>query len=437
MLPQNQNIGLHDAGQILVGLSWNLWPGRPATDLDCSALLFDSNAVLVDACYYNQREIFSGSLKHSGDARDGANHGFDEVITLDLNRLPQAIQVVVFIVNANRGGTLADVQTAHVTFQQEGVVKASLGVSSGNIPTCGSIVALLKRHNDVGWNLRPIGKPCPGRTFAESYSHILSSLPAVVDPAIVEERRASMHKTFNMQKDDIVELKEDLFISGEDLFVGLGWDTHCDLDASIIVADGDSDGACMVDVINFGNKTFGKAIIHNGDNRTGKGNGDDERIQIDLDCIPAEVKAMWVIVNIYTERMTFSQVKGAYIRLCAARNEHVLCQFKLTDNAASNSTGLVLAKIYRNAAQRWCIMAVGKGCGGRTARDSATQKACGVTGPLMSFSIIQALRSKANQRQPQLSGPQVEAQRAKGNPSLGVSMEPQVASLGYPIMRAI
>jgi stress response protein SCP2 len=244
-------------------LTASLLISRPATDLDCAVLLFDSNTALVDACYYNQREIFGGAVKHSGDVRDGAKRGFDEVITMDLKRLPQAVQIVVIIVNAYRGGTLADVQTAHVTIQQVGIVKASLGVSYGY--GCGSIVALLKRHDDVRWNLRPIGEPVPGRTFEESYGGVLSSLAAVVDPAIIAERRASMRKTFHMLKDDIVELSDDLFISGEDLFVGLGWDTHCDLDASILVTASDADGARAVDVVNFENKTFGKAIMHHGE----------------------------------------------------------------------------------------------------------------------------------------------------------------------------
>ena len=159
---------------------------------------------------------------------------------------------------------------------------------------------------------------------------------------------------------------------------------------------------------------------------------------------------MWVIVNVYTHGMTFSQVEGAYIRLCAARDGHVLCQFKLTDSAPSNSTGLVLAKIFRNAAQRWCIMAVGKDCGGRTARDSLTQKACGVTGP-MSTGQVEALREKANHRQPQLSAERVElfsptaplgkapASQAQGTArevrdlALVLPMEPRPATLGYAI----
>ena len=33
------------------------------------------------------------------------------------------------------------------------------------------------------------------------------------------------------------ELPSDLFVAGEDIFVGLGWDTRCDLDAGIMIVD--------------------------------------------------------------------------------------------------------------------------------------------------------------------------------------------------------
>jgi len=100
-----------------------------------------------------------------------------------------------------------------------------------------------------------------------------------------------MRKTFNMKKNDICELPYDLFVSGEDLFVGLGWDTKCDLDASIIIADKHATStpdAKILKIVYFRDKSFGKAVVHNGDNRTGDGAGDDEKIDIDLDYMPPE-----------------------------------------------------------------------------------------------------------------------------------------------------
>ena len=65
--------------------------------------------------------------------------------------------------------------------------------------------------------------------------------------------------------------------------MGLGWSTNLDLDASIIMLD--AQGA-VVDRVFFNKKTSDDgAIVHSGDNRTGQGSGDDERIEIYLDKI--------------------------------------------------------------------------------------------------------------------------------------------------------
>jgi len=92
---------------VRVGLSWDFFDGCIKTDLDCAALAFDSVTTLVDACYYNQTSILGAAIQHSGDERDGTKEGFDEVITIDLARLPQRVQAIVLIVNAYQGGTLA------------------------------------------------------------------------------------------------------------------------------------------------------------------------------------------------------------------------------------------------------------------------------------------------------------------------------------------
>ena len=50
------------------------------------------------------------------------------------------------------------------------------------------------------------------------------------------------------------------------------------LDASILVVDSSNN---LVKTVNFMNKSYGKAITHRGDNQTGEGEGDDERIDIE------------------------------------------------------------------------------------------------------------------------------------------------------------
>lgn len=91
--------------------------------------------------------------------------------------------------------------------------------------------------------------------------------------------------------------------------------------------------------------------------------------------------ALWIVINIYSGAWSFEAVKGAYVRLVAARNGHELCRFQLTDASPPVTTrGLVLGKLYRNMVGRWCFESVGVGCAGDTANSRQTLAACGIAG---------------------------------------------------------
>jgi stress response protein SCP2 len=102
-----EDIPIDSAVALRVGLSWDFFDGCVKTDLDCAALAFNSASTFEDACFFNQLEILDGSIKHSGDERDGTKEGFDEVILIDLARLPKDIEVIVLMVTAYQGGTMA------------------------------------------------------------------------------------------------------------------------------------------------------------------------------------------------------------------------------------------------------------------------------------------------------------------------------------------
>ena len=121
-----------------------------------------------------------------------------------------------------------------------------------------------------------------------------------VDPGLLQERTCSMTgKTFNMKKGDSIEIPKDLFRRGDDFYIGLGWTARggLDLDASILCVD---DKDALVKTVNFANTSYGRAVLHRGDNQTGEGDGDDERIDMDLDNLPPFVSKLHIVVNVYT-----------------------------------------------------------------------------------------------------------------------------------------
>src|SRR3546814_8954551 len=87
--------------------------------------------------------------------------------------------------------------------------------------------------------------------------------------------------------------------------IGLGWDVRAtdgqdfDLDASAFVLKADGKVRGDTDFCFYNNKDVGGAVIHQGDNRTGEGDGDDEQVKIILSKIPAELDKVAIAVTIH------------------------------------------------------------------------------------------------------------------------------------------
>jgi tellurium resistance protein TerD len=103
---------------ILIGLGWDprATDGQEF-DLDASALLLAANGKVrseADFIFYNQLKSVDGSVEHTGDNRTGAGDGDDEVLKVDLTRVPADIDKVVFIV------TIHDAEARKQNFGQVG-----------------------------------------------------------------------------------------------------------------------------------------------------------------------------------------------------------------------------------------------------------------------------------------------------------------------------
>src|SRR6478735_11730039 len=79
--------------------------------------------------------------------------------------------------------------------------------------------------------------------------------------------------------------------------VGLGWDTRVtdgsafDLDASVFLLNEGGRVRSDADFIFYNNKNGANgAVVHQGDNLTGEGSGDDEVVVVGLDQLPADIQ---------------------------------------------------------------------------------------------------------------------------------------------------
>ncbi|GMI01826.1 hypothetical protein TrVE_jg3607 [Triparma verrucosa] len=368
-----------------VGLSWDFFEGMSPVDLDCSVLVMDFAGMVIDACYYNNLTCLDGALKHSGDSLTGEGDNFDEAITIDIDEIGPEVTMLVFLVNAHQGGNFEHVESAFAVVSdllEGGKKKALADVSVGcGQKSTGCVLGLLyRRDGQMGgpWLFRNVGQMCGGTNFVESMPEVKAVTNQFIDPGLLEERTLTANgKSFNMKKGDSVEIPADLFRSGDDFYIGLGWTARygLDLDASILAVD--SEGK-LITCVNFANQRYGSAINHQGDNQTGDGDGDDERIDIDLDKIPPYVHKLFIVVNIYSTGGSFEQVSDAYVRMVSISNGHEFCKYNLDSKISTN--GLLFAQLYRGPMGNWQLNGTGKPCNGRVADDSEMKAALKIRG---------------------------------------------------------
>ncbi|WP_224652321.1 TerD family protein [Pectobacterium versatile] len=154
--------------------------------------------------------------------------------------------------------------------------------------------------------------------------------------------------------------------------VGLGWDSRVtdgqsfDLDASVFMVGEDGKVLSDANFIFFNNKLSPCASVeHQGDNRTGEGDGDDEQVKIHLAKVPAEVKKLVFSVTIYDaegRKQNFGMVSNSFMRVYNNDTGAEIARFDLSEDA-STETAMVFGELYRNGAE-WKFKAVGQGFAG-------------------------------------------------------------------------
>ena len=153
---------------------------------------------------------------------------------------------------------------------------------------------------------------------------------------------------------------------------GLGWDMRVtdgsafDLDASVFMVGADEKVISDASFIFFNNKTSPcGSVVHQGDNRTGEGAGDDETVALHFDKIPAEVQKLVFAVTIHEaeeRKQNFGMVSNGYIRIVNADNNTEIARFDLSEDA-STETAMNFGELYRHNAE-WKFKAVGQGFAG-------------------------------------------------------------------------
>ncbi|WP_372411675.1 TerD family protein [Streptomyces luteireticuli] len=155
-----------------------------------------------------------------------------------------------------------------------------------------------------------------------------------------------------------------------DVTVGLGWDVGesdaaFDLDAAALVCGPGNKVLSDAHFVFYNNLVLpGGAVRHLGDNTTGAGEGDDERITVDLDGLDAAegVEQVVFTVSIHdaaARGQDFGKVRDAYIRVVDNATGREMCRYELSYDAASE-TAMVFGALYRRGGE-WKFRAIGQG----------------------------------------------------------------------------
>ncbi|MFI2378937.1 TerD family protein [Streptomyces sp. NPDC018964] len=169
-LQKNQTVSLVKGGrpllsQVKMGLGWEPAYRGKDIDLDASVIAYGPQRNHIDSCYFGKLQIVNGAIRHSGDNLTGEGGGDDEVITVDLGRLPQEVSGLVFTVNSFSGQKFTEVAKAYCRLLDattgEELVRFDLTSAE---PQTGVMMAKLIRQYSGEWEMTAMGDFVKSRT---------------------------------------------------------------------------------------------------------------------------------------------------------------------------------------------------------------------------------------------------------------------------------
>ncbi|MDN3295120.1 TerD family protein [Streptomyces ficellus] len=169
-LQKNQTVSLVKGGrpllsQVKMGLGWEPAFRGKDIDLDASVIAYGPQRNHLDSCYFGKLSILNGAIKHSGDNLTGEGAGDDEVIVVDLGRLPADVTGLVFTVNSFSGQKFTEVAKAYCRLMDaatgEELVRFDLTSAE---PQTGVMMAKLIKQFSGEWDMTAMGEFVKSRT---------------------------------------------------------------------------------------------------------------------------------------------------------------------------------------------------------------------------------------------------------------------------------
>ena len=195
-LEKGQRVSLEKAGgqlnSVCVGVNWGaiekkgfFGTKKQAVDLDASVGFFDGDKQLKDVVYFGQLKSKDGSVSHSGDDTTGDVDGDDgldnEIITVELNRVPAEVSHVAVLLNSFQGQDFATIPFATVRLYEGTPSRVDSILANYNIANdekfkgaVSMVLGVLYRHNS-GWKFKAVGDPTRDKGLEDTLKTTASS----------------------------------------------------------------------------------------------------------------------------------------------------------------------------------------------------------------------------------------------------------------------
>ncbi len=162
-----------------LGLGWDVRK-TDGSGFDLDAMVFmvkeDGNVRSdADFIFFNNKQSADGSVSHAGDNRTGQGDGDDEVIHIDLGKIPADVQKIVATVviyeGEKNGQTFGQVERAYIrVLNQDGGAEVARYDLSEDASTVTAMVFGELYRNNGEWKFKAIGQG-----FNEGFAALVKS----------------------------------------------------------------------------------------------------------------------------------------------------------------------------------------------------------------------------------------------------------------------
>ena len=171
-----------------------------------------------------------------------------------------------------------------------------------------------------------------------------------------------------VKKGDFFDIREKI-PQLQDICIGSGWDQKMfedqpiDIDLSCFLLNKIEQTRDDEDFVFYNNETScAGGVRHLGDSRTGAGDGDDEKIQIDLNSLSFDIIKVVFTLSKYNaaERShDFGKIRNMYLRVVNSEDDSEMFRFYMPESEYQGAIGIKVGELVREG-PKWYFSVIGQ-----------------------------------------------------------------------------